>query len=253
MPNKDLQKIRESIALTLNQPGAYFQMEVLATGISSSSHGIADFQNVSSASKDLFRFPTSEPEEGKVDNNETRSLFHQGEIFLLVVDGGEKEWTAFETDDTGWGSSTLAPLFWLQGVDDQVKPLGTSRYQLSINMQRYISEQPTSDACAQAKKSLENNMVGLSTQILSCEVKCDPQGRIEWLSVIMPIDNSPEIPVSLEGEEEVKPTKMTISLSFIDHPPSIPKPDVKFRFSAMEFINSAVEQAKLDLSTREKD
>ncbi|MCG3421051.1 hypothetical protein [Oceanobacillus jordanicus] len=253
MPNKGLQKLRESIDLTLNQPGAYFQLEILATGISSSSHGIADFQNVSSTSKDSFRFPTSEPEEGQVDNNEIISLFHQGEIFhLLEVDGGEKEWTAFETGDTGWGSSTLAPLFWLQGVD-QVKPLGTSRYQLSINMQRYISEQPTSDARAQAKKSLENNMVGLSTQILSCEVKCDPRGRIEWLSVIMPIDNSPEIPVSLEGEEEVQPTKKTISLSFIDHPPSIPKPDANFRYSTMEFINSAVEQDKLDLPTREKD
>lgn len=252
MPNKDLQKLRESINLTLNQQGAYFQLEILATGISSSSHGIADFQNVSSASKDSFRFPTSEPEEGQVDNNEIRSFFHQGEIFLLEVDGGEKEWTAFETGDTGWGSSTLAPLFWLQGVD-QVKPLGTSRYQLSIDMQRYISEQPTSDACAQAKRSLENSMVGLSTQILSCEVKCDLQGRIEWLSVIMPIDNYPEIPVSSEGEEKVKPTKITISLSFIDHPPSILKPNAKFHFSAMEFINSAVEQAKLDLSTIEKD
>lgn len=252
MPNKDLQKLRESIALTLNQPGTYFHLEVLATGVSSSSHGIADFQNISSASKDLFRFPTSELEEGQMENNEISSFFHQGEIFLLEVDGEEKEWTVFETGDRGWGSSTLAPLFWLQGVD-QVKPLGTSRYQLSINMQRYISEQPTSAACAQAKKSLENNMAGLSTQILSSEVKCDPQGRIEWLFVILPKDNSPETLVSLEGEERVKPTKMTISLSFTDHPPSILKPNAKFRFSAMEFINSAVEQAELDLAARKKD
>jgi hypothetical protein len=253
MTKSDLQKLRESIDLTLNQPGAYFQSEILAAGILSSSHGVVDFQNVSYTSKASFELPTSETEEGQVDNSDIISLFHQGEIFhLLEVDGGEKEWTSFETGDTGWGSSTLAPLFWLQGVE-QVTPLETFRYQLSINMQRYISEQPTSGARAQAKKSLEDNMIGLSAQILSFEVKCDPQGRIEWLSVTIPMINTQEIPVSLEGEEEGQPMKTTISLSFLDHPPSIPKPDANFHFSAMEYINSALEQAKLELSIRESD
>ncbi|MBM7675334.1 hypothetical protein [Gracilibacillus alcaliphilus] len=44
--------------------------------------------------------------------------------------GREKEWTALESDDSGCGATILAPLFWLQGVE-QVTPLGNSHYTIN--------------------------------------------------------------------------------------------------------------------------
>lgn len=144
MSQNELEKILHSIDLTLSQPGALFQLETRAEGITNISYGVADFQNVAHTSKDTFNFAVTETEENaQVATNEVISLFHQGEIFhLLEVDGGNKEWTVFDTGDSGWDSSILAPLFWLKGVE-QVKVLEPSHYQLSINMNKYIAKQPT--------------------------------------------------------------------------------------------------------------
>lgn len=92
-------------------------------------------------------------------------------------------------------------------------------------------------------------MIGLSTQTLSGEVKCDEQERVEWLSVILPANTTSE---TNQGNQEEQKTQTVISLRFIDHPPDIPKPNANYRLSAIEFINSSVEQAKKALSEENK-
>ena len=85
MSKNELEKIHQSIDSTLNQPGALFQLETKAEGITHSSYGIADFQNVSHTSKDAFEFSFPETvEDAQTETNEVISLFHQGEIFQLL-------------------------------------------------------------------------------------------------------------------------------------------------------------------------
>lgn len=251
MSHTDLSKIRKSIELTLSQPGALFQVETKAEGIVNSSYGAVNFQDVSYTSKDSFRITDSEMnEEAQIENNEIISLFHQGVIFLqMEINDEENQWTAFETDDPGWDSSNLAPLFWLQGVE-QVTALESSHYQLTINMQYYIAKKPTTSSRAQTTQTLENSVPGLSKQKLDCEIKCDADRRVEWMSIIIPNDNNL---LQKNVEEKGQITSTTISLRFTDTPPAIMKPDTNKRFSANEFIQDTIEQAEQELAAKNKE
>lgn len=104
MSDSNLLKIQESIDLTLNQPGALFQVETQAEGIFSRSHGIVNLQDVSYTSKDTFQFSGSEmAEKEQLKNNEILAIYHKGIIYhMLEVDGKEEEWTAFETESSEW-------------------------------------------------------------------------------------------------------------------------------------------------------
>lgn len=249
MSGVDLMKIRESINLTLNQPGALFKVETKAEGVLSRSYGAVDFQNISYTSKDTFEFSDAEIDgKEQIGNNEVLSLLHQGVIYhLMEVDNQDKQWTAFETGSSGWDSSHLAPLFWLQGIE-QATVLEPAYFRLSINMEQYIAKQPASTRI-QATQALEDNVVGLSTKTLTCELKCDKQGRVEWLSILIPLDKTS---ISEAVSKEEQSTRTTISLRFLDSPPVIMKPDAKHKYSALEFINSTIEQAKQELSIEKK-
>lgn len=165
MSDSNLSEIRNSINLTLNQPGAFFKVETQAEEVFSTSHGVVNFQDVAYICKYTFQFSGSDTAgNDQLETHEIMAIYHKGLIYHLVEGGGKgEEWTAFETESSGWDTSDLAPLFWLQGAK-QVTLLGPSYYQLTIDMQQYIAMKSNLSTRTQTIQILENSIVGLSKQ-----------------------------------------------------------------------------------------
>lgn len=83
-------------------------------------------------------------------------------------------------------------------------------------------------------------------------MKRDEEDRIEWLSIIIPMNSEETLQLETSSKKE-EITQTTISLSFMEKAPTIMKPDVNQTFLAKEFINSVTEKAKQDLAVQEGD